>query len=1273
MPDKISEEPSEILGEETESEEGHAFNAPAEAEEAPAETTRESSEDEPQKEAGEAPALSSEADEDFDIAEIFLEEFDHELTTLGKLLADWKSRPGNLELLGSIRRSFHSLKGSGRMAGAEEIAEFSWKFEHLLNRHIDGDLTVDDDLEELLGAGIAALPSLRTRFAATGPGELDTDACQRLAQQAADMAEGRAVVDPPRPSEMAELDDTLVELMTKELSDHLDTLTTWVDDANAWGVPGQIEKELVRAVHTIKGTMRMAPIGDESETTQILESYLDELALCHAAPSSEGQSAIEECVALFKNRLDRLELKPVPDERFQTAALGQQLSELHERAHQKRMGESADFSTDAPAIDTGPGEVEQFSSEIPPDQSRSIIDLVSRFFSLPNALKRDNAPPTEVVSDPEPEASPEFRGETEAKPDPEAEPKPEAESAPKAWLETGTERASESERQAAPAPTADKAVEPDVFLEPTAELPDPEKPLTEDGAEHDIGTEPGSRSEAGIPSSGDSRRIAYADLDEELLDAFLEEATEILEHSDELLQQWQESVEDKNVVFALQRDLHTLKGSARMVGLEPIGQIAHAMEELLENIAAGRQEASDERINALEAGCDHLNDMVDAVLRRADLPIKTLDDLFAEQVAEIGEASTLAIEDVETSIVQEEPEASHRTESLRVGANLIDDLVNQAGEVSIFRSRLEQRLTQIRGNINEVDETVARLRNQLRKLEIETEAQILARFEREHGPAEGDFDPLELDRYSTIQQLSRALAESVNDLTSLTGLLDEGARQSETLLLQQSRVNTELQEGLMQARMVSFTTLLPRFRRVVRNAAREMERQVQLDVELEGEGELDRNVLDRMTAPIEHLLRNAVSHGIEPAESRRQAGKDPVGKIRIAVGREATELVIRVSDDGRGLDLEQIRQRAIERNLIAAGASLSQDELAKLIFASGLTTIDQVSELAGRGIGMNVVADSVRQIGGSILIDNTEGRGITFTIRIPLSLTVLQAIHVRAGDREFTIPLQVIRGVVRLPAQEWLEHLEEEEPARDYAGQRFPLLELEPQLDFELEEPQSGTLNLLMIEVGDQRAGLKVSELLGHREIVIKPVGPQISSIPGILGATIAGDGQVIPILDMGPLIRRAFARGLVPGAGRVSDADEQPETKRTPLIMVVDDSITVRRVTARVLEQNGYEVLTARDGLDAVEALVDRIPDLILLDIEMPRMDGYQLASHIRNDRRLKHIPMIMITSRSGEKHRDRAMQIGVDDYMTKPYNETNLTNRIAAQLEKRRAGEST
>ncbi len=1177
-----------------------------------------------------AAALS--AFDDFDIVEIFLEEFDHELESLQDSLPRWLEDVGNTELMTNIRRSFHSLKGSGRMAGAEEVGEFAWQLETLMNRVLDGQLSADEDLVDLISSGVDMLPSLRARLRGEAGAEYDEATCAEMAARIERVASGdesAVTAGPDGPAELEGLDPTLIELMVKELSENLEHLDSWVDQTLIADMPVGVDDRLVRAVHTMKGTMRLAPIGSENDTAQILEQYLEELAHSGEPPDRAGLVAIIDCQQLFHQRLDRLQGKAIEDEAFESVELAAELRRLHGKAYRDRTEDSAGFvpdtDTDTPAFDfLSADEVFEFADEAEAEQAETeTSDEFGREFEPQSAPERAADADDETVGaelEPDAESDLEFEPESELESELESEPEPEL----------------ESELESEPEPELESELE--------------------SGAEGELESEP------------EPVKEFYADLNEDLLEAFLEEAQEVLEHADESLHQWRDTPDDKGLITGLQRDLHTIKGSSRMVGLDAIGSVAHVMEELLEGIAAGLQRPTPERIDALEAGCDHLHTMVEAVENQQPMPELPSGGLFAERAEEeIEEADEILAEIEEEVESSAEPGDSRvtRTETLRVPSILVDDLVNFAGEISIFRSRLEEQINVFRNNVAEVDGTVLRLRDQLRKLEIETEAQILARYEREHGPTDETFDPLELDRYSTIQQLSRALGESVNDLTSLTGILDDATRQSETLLMQQSRVNTELQEGLMQARMVAFNTLLPRFRRVVRNAARELDKQAQLVVNIEGEGLLDRSVLDRITAPLEHLLRNSIAHGIETGATRLQAGKAEAGTIRIDVGRETTELVLRISDDGAGLDLDAIRRRGIEQGLLSEPDQASEAELAQLIFRPGFSTVREVTELAGRGIGMDVVASEVRQIGGSVRAHTEAGKGARFTIRIPLSLTVMQAIMVHVADRPFAIPLQAVRGVTRLMASEWQRQISSSDPHQVYAGQDYPLLELETQLGFELDDLPSGTLSLLMIEAGENRAALRVSELQGHREIVIKPVGPQISSITGILGGTVTGDGQVVPILDMGPIIRRAFEQNLLPG--QVDDRsylERGEEVKRTPLVLVVDDSITMRRVTGRVLEHRGLEVLTARDGIDAIEAMFDRIPDLILLDIEMPRMDGYELATHVRNDPRLKNVPMVMITSRSGEKHRQHAKQLGVNGYLTKPYQEADLVEEVFEKL---------
>jgi chemosensory pili system protein ChpA (sensor histidine kinase/response regulator) len=493
-------------------------------------------------------------------------------------------------------------------------------------------------------------------------------------------------------------------------------------------------------------------------------------------------------------------------------------------------------------------------------------------------------------------------------------------------------------------------------------------------------------------------------------------------------------------------------------------------------------------------------------------------------------------------------------------------------------------------------------------------------------------------------------------------MLDDSVRQAESLLTQQSRVSSEMQEGLMQTRMTPFGSAAPRLRRVVRSAAAETGKQARLQLRMAGSSDqLDRNVLERITAPLEHMLRNAIAHGIETPKVRRKAKKPEEGSITVTVEAEATEFVIRVEDDGAGVDLEAVRKRAIERGLMDKNDELEPQQLVQFIRQSGFSTSTTVTGLAGRGVGMDVVNSEIKQIGGSMEIETESGKGSRFTIRIPFSLAVMQAIAVNVGERPFQIPLNSVAGVARMTPSEYTALLNSDSPTYGFAGEDYPVLELEPLLEAPVLPLDSDNVSLLMIHAGDYQAAFRVSGLQGHQEVVIKPVGPQISSIPGILGGTIGADGQVMIILDMGPLIRRGLERAEQPVEVEVAPK----ETTRQPLVMVVDDSITMRKVTSRVLDNHSIEVMTAQDGIDAIEQLHDRVPDLMLLDIEMPRMDGYELLEHFRADARLRHVPIVMITSRAGQKHRKKARKAGANGYLTKPYQEAELVEEVSAMLD--------
>ncbi len=774
-------------------------------------------------------------------------------------------------------------------------------------------------------------------------------------------------------------------------------------------------------------------------------------------------------------------------------------------------------------------------------------------------------------------------------------------------------------------------------------------------------------------------------MDPELVDIFVEEGGDLLDHSDGLLAQLRETPEDRETMVGLQRDLHTMKGGARMAGVMEVGELGHAMETLLEAVVAQRAELGADGVPLLERGFDRLHGMITRVAARraVGMPVGLIDEfnnraeapLATVEAVDDGIAFAPVVQKLELKPLSspmmadgfgDDDEIGVRApqEQVRIRADLLDRLVNYAGEVAIYRSRLEQQLGAFRGTAAEMEQTNIRLRDQLRRLDAETEAQIIARFQREQDTSDGTFDPLELDRFSTLQQLSRALAESAADLVSLHGSMDDLTRQYETLLLQQSRVSSELQEGLMRTRMVPFDALVPRLRRVIRQATGETGKNAQL--KLDGaQGELDRNVLERMTAPLEHMLRNAVAHGLESPEARRKAGKPAEGTIRVAVRREGSEVVLQVSDDGSGLDRDAIRARAIERGLIKPDAILGDSDLYVLILEAGFSTAQNVSRLAGRGVGMDVVASEVRQLGGSLDISSIAGEGTMFTLRLPQTLAVTQAVFVKIGDTQFAVPIASVRGVDRISREE----LAKNDTTYRYGGEDYALHDLgrlvgtgSAKAEGQLQMP------LLLVRSGDLRAAVVIDQVVGNREIVVKSGGPQLASVPGIFGATIMGDGSVVVILDVAPLVRRAAAmpHDAVP-------VQQKLEQRHVPLVMVVDDSVTMRKVTSRVLERNNFEVATAKDGIDALERMADMIPDLMLLDIEMPRMDGYELATAMKADPRMRNVPIIMITSRTGEKHRERAMLLGVQGYLGKPYQEVELMRNVFALLGVEHVGDGT
>jgi len=1381
-------------------------------------------------------------DIDDEIREVFVEEVQEEIDNLNRQLPAWKHDMGDLERLKPVRRSFHTLKGSGRLVGAMALGEFSWKIENMLNRVLDKTIQPSPAAITLLDQAVGALPHMLGALRGEGAPRADIAGIMGVADKLASGEEAwlptaqkvkvkrkrtvrvarpkpaplapaaeltatfditralEAEIEAPTPEEtspvvmfrpedelvaaepapepvlpsgprMPVLDAMLLEILRSEVEGHLATLGEYLDESRAVGAPLPATEALLRAVHTMHGAVSMADVPVISEVVGPLEGYVKRLRGASQPPSAEGFAAIRECGDLIARvigmldqpgtelpsgeriaaRLDSLRhTLPEPESAFSVFDLALEEDEVAAPAPA-----AIEAAPEAPSLQAPEDLSALLSVTDLPEPASSTLDLPSLEFSDEQLLAPLETDSSTLSSDAELELasalSDDAFGETPIAPVGTADvtydfgeldaAEPDGE---ELTLEFGDADASaelEAAFAAFDAKTADATPAEAAHGEVPGEEPAPITAAVDELAFADEEPEPetavapapvrvehvvpalatatvaaAGAPAADIPAIADDVDpdgvLSLPDLDEDLIEIFVEEGADILDKADALVARLRESNTDHDAVMGLQRHLHTLKGNARAVGLAGVGDLTHAMEGLIEGVVGERLTLNRISVDALERGFDRLHRQVSRVAKRqaVGVPVNMIgrfEAIVAGEPIEMPVAhapapvapvvAAPAPQDVVAApapvaeapkprparplvepLPEEELLARAPQEMIRVRSDLLDALVNFAGEVSIYRSRLEQQIGTFRFNLVELDQTVLRLREQLRKLEMETEQQILSRFQREAEATGETFDPLELDRFSTLQQLSRALAESVSDLQSLQTTLDDITRQSETLLLQQSRVSSELQEGLMRTRMVPFDSVVPFLRRLVRQTADELAKRASLRIE-GAQGEMDRNLLERMKAPFEHMLRNALAHGVESPSERAAAGKPAEGAVKIAVSREATEVVIRVSDDGKGMDRDAIRRKAIERGLMRADAQLSDRDLFGFVLETGFSTAEQVTKIAGRGVGMDVVASEIKQLGGTLAIDSVRGKGTEFIVRLPFTLAVTQAIQVRLGEQVFAVPMSSVQGVARIGREDFERRMTQPHPIFTYAGEEYVIHELSGLLGLPSHRLSDVTqLPLLLARTGDQRAAVRIDTVMGSREIVVKSVGPQVSSVPGIFGATIMGDGSVVMILDLAPLVRRSAAlraEFAVEAAleeslpGLVPEPVAVPEARRQPLVMVVDDSITMRKVTSRVLERHDMEVITAKDGLDAVEKLQDRIPDLVLLDIEMPRMDGYELATYMRNDPRLRTIPIIMITSRTGEKHRQRAFEIGVDRYLGKPYQEADLLRNVDETLRLSRA----
>ena len=767
---------------------------------------------------------------------------------------------------------------------------------------------------------------------------------------------------------------------------------------------------------------------------------------------------------------------------------------------------------------------------------------------------------------------------------------------------------------------------------------------------------------------------AVDSLDEDLLPIFEEEGAELLPQLGSALRQWIGSPDKLSARSEVLRVLHTLKGSARLAGAMRLGEMTHRMESAIEYLGSESLQSVQlepllTRFDSLQATFQALGQLPETVAE-----VQVPDEVITDNVDQEIRAAALNPQPTMPQVRRliplpaagvNMPTKAVSNQSVRVRSQLLDRLVNQAGEVMITRSRMDARLTQLKTSLGELGGNLDRLRQQLRDVELQAESQMQSRLAQTKDTAQA-FDPLEFDRFTRVQELTRMMAESVNDVATVQRNLQRSVEGTEDDLIAQGRQARELQRDLLRTRMVEFEAISERLYGVVRQASKDAAKSVKLDI-VGGSIEMDRGVLDRMTPAFEHMLRNAVAHGIESHEVRVSRGKPISGAITITVHQESNDVSVAFSDDGGGLNLEQIRAKAIANGVIDGETELSDVDAANLIFTPGFSTAEQVTELSGRGVGMDIVRSEVSAVGGRIETSTNLGRGASFKLVLPLTTAVTQVVMLRMGEFTIGVPSNLMETVLRVP----LANLEQayERNGFEFSNTVLPFFWAGAllQVSARSHEMKSRTMLVAVLRSAGQRMALHVDEVLGNREVVVKNLGPQLARLPGLAGVSVLASGAVVLIYNPVALAtvygEQARQLNLAASAGQdavAANANLIAADVEVPLVLVVDDSITVRRVTQRLLKREGYRVALAADGLQALERLQEEVPAVVLSDIEMPRMDGFDLARNIRGDVRLRDLPIIMITSRIAEKHREHAKELGVDHYLGKPYSEDELMGLV-------------
>ncbi len=1182
---------------------------------------------------------SSEADAE--LVSVFLEEAQEVLCTIESRLGTLRDDLSDPEALAELRRAFHTLKGSSRMVHLHDLGRVAHAMEDTLNVAIDKGHPATSDLVTLIDLAYRQLGEWIDALAQNRHSTIGQDELLALANRvksgepivaaridAADETAAPPISPIPETTALEATGEvvigdvvmsaTLFQTFATEAVVHYETLKRESERLDTQN-PVEIRAEFLRASHTLAGISRTTGLSYTGDLAGALERWLQALAQAPCPLTPSGREVMGEAIAALGRTIDAIRNRRCPE----------------------------------------PGTLSENAALIRRIDSQ-YIDL--EYAVVPTALEPAGV---ERAPDPEPLTEPDMPADcaghdTPSAPASAADLTPERHSRLRSLMDSAQQLLSDwSGRRKAM--VEDETLPESIDEEPAA--PDPAVPVPGDGVVvlETNGLDPHDP----LPEPGGTE-----DLDSEILAFFIEESSELLSAIGSGLRAWRTDPGDGAAPQQLLRVLHNFKGSAHTVGAVHLSRLAHEMEDQVESSVAGGNistaifDALDERFDRLALATEALQNgsfvLPQASLDTAHQAVgdRLPDNSSADSLVQTVEIMPLpgrSIPRPDTTPPVNAIHANERQTLLRIHAEVADRLVSQAGEIGIARSRIETEMKTFKRGLSDLAVTSARVREQLHEIAIQAESQLQSRLSQVQSE-DAEFDPLEFDRYTRLQELTRMISEGVSDVATVQQGLVRTLEHTAASLAEQKRIDREHHRDLMRLRSAPFNTIAERLYRAVRQAARETEKKVELTIR-GGHLELNRTVLERMMAPLEHVLRNAVVHGIEPPEERRRAGKPEIGVVTVALRPEATEIRLTVSDDGAGLDIARIRDKALALGLITSGEPLLDEDLMQLIFSHGFSTAEQVTGLSGRGVGMDIVMSELGAIGGRVKVTSKRARGAYFSFFLPVTLGITQALLVRAGADVFPVPTVLVAQVLSgHAAYDQAGHLNE---SIEHLGRRYRIHYL-PVLLGQGDASSEGVRGsrLLLLRAGDERVAVLVDEVIGNKEIMVKDVGSQIGSVQGILGATVLGDGRGALVINPIEFARRGDLRALTGGDNEAT----RSETRAVmPLVLVVDDSLTVRKFTSRLLAREGFRVATARDGIDALEQVRGALPDAILLDIEMPRMDGFELTRVLHSDPRTRGIPIVMVTSRTAEKHRQYALDLGVRVYLGKPYSERDLLAHIA------------